>query len=179
MFKYRSSRRGFTLIELLVVISIIGTLSTVVLAALNSSRAKGRDASRFSQAKELVKALEIYYLEHGQYPYDSYNNADAATLEEMDGDGTGDRAATFDRLWDDGYIARIPADTTFGKNTAGYQYCSSDNDSTDNLGTYYLFIPLESINGEYCYFSNGPVDTECTANSARADTNPAVPCTSL
>lgn len=59
---------GFTLIELLVVIAIIGILSSVVLASLNTARAKGRDARRVSDIKQLQLALELYYDAHQSYP---------------------------------------------------------------------------------------------------------------
>lgn len=61
-------QKGFTLIELLVVISIIGMLSSIILASLNSARAKARDANRVAQVKQLQNALEIYYNDHGDYP---------------------------------------------------------------------------------------------------------------
>lgn len=59
---------GFTIIELLVVISIIGLLSSVVLASLQSARAKARDAQRIQAMNELRKALFLYYDANGEYP---------------------------------------------------------------------------------------------------------------
>ena len=65
MFSKRSldlnASRGFTLIELLVVVAIIGILSSIVLASLNSARKKGRDARRVADIKQLQLALELYY----------------------------------------------------------------------------------------------------------------------
>lgn len=52
--------RGFTLVELLVVISIIALLSSIVFASVNSSRAKARDARRFSDVKQLVLAMNFF-----------------------------------------------------------------------------------------------------------------------
>jgi prepilin-type N-terminal cleavage/methylation domain-containing protein len=60
-------KKGFTLIELLVVIAIIGILSSVVLASLNTSRARGNDAKVQAQATGLRSAAEVYYSENQHY----------------------------------------------------------------------------------------------------------------
>ncbi len=52
---------GFTLIELLVVIAIIGILASVILASLNSARAKGTDAAVKSDLENARPQAEIYY----------------------------------------------------------------------------------------------------------------------
>ncbi len=54
-------KKGFTLIELLVVIAIIGILSSVVLASLNSARAKGSDAAVKSGLANMRAQAELYY----------------------------------------------------------------------------------------------------------------------
>ncbi len=59
--------KGFTLIELLVVVAIIGILSSVVLASLNSAREKARDTRRKSDLKQIQNALELYYSNCGTY----------------------------------------------------------------------------------------------------------------
>jgi len=66
--------RWFTLIELLVVIAIIGILASIVLVALNSSRAKGRDARRIADIRTIQLALETYYSDNNHYPLSIYGN---------------------------------------------------------------------------------------------------------
>ena len=53
--------QGFTLIELLVVIAIIGILASVVLASLNTARAKGADASVKSNLNNMRAQAELVY----------------------------------------------------------------------------------------------------------------------
>ena len=61
-------RKAFTLIELLVVIALIGILSTLVLANLNSARERSRDAQRKSDLRSIQTALRLYYNDAGGYP---------------------------------------------------------------------------------------------------------------
>tara|TARA_B100000508_G_scaffold60333_1_gene46974 strand:+ start:37902 stop:38366 length:465 start_codon:yes stop_codon:yes gene_type:complete len=61
-------KKGFTLIELLVVVAIIGMLSSVVLASLNTARGNARDTRRQSDLKQIQTALELYYNVNNAYP---------------------------------------------------------------------------------------------------------------
>ena len=82
--KSKSENKGFTLIELLVVIAIIGILSSVVLASLNTARAKARDAKRLSDMHQMQIALEFYYDSFGRYP-----DSDKAGCGGWDSSGNG------------------------------------------------------------------------------------------
>jgi type IV pilus assembly protein PilA len=62
-----SKNKGFTLIELLVVIAIIGILASVVLASLNSARAKGADAAVKANLANIRAQAEIVYDTDGDY----------------------------------------------------------------------------------------------------------------
>lgn len=66
--QYRLKNRGFTITELLVVIAVIGILATTVMVSLSTVRAKGRDAERRSDLRQLQLALTYYYDSFNQYP---------------------------------------------------------------------------------------------------------------
>ena len=59
--------RGFTLIELLVVVAIIGMLSSVVIGSVNLARAKARDASVKSHARQLSTMMALQQTDTGSF----------------------------------------------------------------------------------------------------------------
>ena len=109
---------GFTLVELLVVIAIIGLLASIILVSLSSAKAKGRDARRISDLKQLQLALELYYDANSVFP---------ATLSALTGPG---------------YIATIPTDPMGGTQYTYVPYTSSA--ATPACISYHLGTSLES-----------------------------------
>jgi len=66
--KYPAHRRGFTLAELVAVIVIISILAGAVSIRIVKTVQKGRDTRRIADIDSLVSALQVYYLDYGQYP---------------------------------------------------------------------------------------------------------------
>ena len=84
----KNSKKGFTLIELLVVVAIIGILASVVLASLNSARAKGADAKVKAQLSSIRGAAEIFFSTNNNYGTTASNvcnqtNADTTGLYNL------------------------------------------------------------------------------------------------
>ena len=100
----KNRSKGFTLIELLVVIAIIGILSTLSVVALNSARARARDAKRISDIRQLQTALEMYYSASGSYPPDVAGP-------------TGAYVGGFQNLVDAGLLNAIPVNPKPADNT--------------------------------------------------------------
>ena len=67
-FSLLTHQKGFTLIEVLIVVSIIGLLASIVLVGLGGFRARGADARRIVDLRQVQNALELYYQKNGNYP---------------------------------------------------------------------------------------------------------------
>ncbi len=79
----KNRNKGFTLIELLVVIAIIGILASVVLASLNTARAKGANAAIKSNLNNIRAQAELVYDNNTPNGYTGTTNvcADANVLK--------------------------------------------------------------------------------------------------
>lgn len=131
--------KGFTLIELLVVIAIIGILASVVLASLNTARAKSRDAIRAQTLVQLRSALESYYADNGSYP--STNGAYTSSMNV----GCVSTVTVQTANWIPGlaptYIPTLPVDPRYTNpsDCKGYLYVSN------STGTAYKVMAFYSV----------------------------------
>jgi len=84
-----NNRKGFTLIELLVVISIIGLLSTVVLASLQNVRQDAKWRAFEKQLLEIRTAVQLYRENNnGNWPPSVYSYLNiTSVLQELKNSG--------------------------------------------------------------------------------------------
>ena len=93
-FMSYSSHKGFTLIELLVVIAVIGILSSIVIASLNSARTKGATAAVKGGFSQIRAQAENYYDTNGTYGAGSGSVTNGGTY-----------TSTATTMWTDAIIA--------------------------------------------------------------------------
>jgi prepilin-type N-terminal cleavage/methylation domain-containing protein len=67
------TKKAFTIIELLVVITIIGILSSIVLASVSTARGQSRDGKRVTDIKQIQLALGLYYDANSKFPLNITN----------------------------------------------------------------------------------------------------------
>ena len=60
--------KGFTKIEILIIAGIIGILGVTAVVAVSTARSRTRDAVRMSDVRQLQAGLELYFIDHNEYP---------------------------------------------------------------------------------------------------------------
>jgi type II secretion system protein G len=145
--RLRGMRRlsaGFTLLELMVVISIIGILSAIIIANLQGANARGRDAQRQSDLRELQIAIEAYKRVNGQYP------AMGCGLNIGNGDGFASESECPEYIEDlaPQFIDRLPTDPRRDAGEEGYSY------STHRTGTVYKVMAMRTVEAESVTYSH-------------------------
>ena len=127
-------KKGFTLVELLVVIAIIALLSTLSVVALNSARAKARDARRLSDIKQIRTALDLYYDSSSTYPLSCspLGTSTCACLTSVGWTNTANCTGTI-------FMQKVPSDPL---SSASYTYTS-----TSSGQSYEIVYKLEANSG--------------------------------
>ena len=136
------SVKGFTLIELLVVISLIGILTTLVLANLNAARERGRDARRKADMRNIQTAARLFYNDQGGYP--------SSNVGQILGCGSGGSSTcTWGSEWSVGtmvYMSTLPTDPL---PSVDYYYTQIDIDN------YTLRACLENTSDDKGFIDTG------------------------
>ena len=61
--------RAFTLIELLIVVAVIGILAAIAVPNFLTAQIRAKTARAAAEMKTLADVLELYRLDHNEYPY--------------------------------------------------------------------------------------------------------------
>ncbi len=161
----RRHHLGFTLIELLVVVSIISLLSSIVLAAVASARAKARDVVFIQSALELRNAIELYKNDHGYYPGENlsdpsffqYYNVSDPTFHQASYDHV-IVGPHFDFVSEmvPAYLPQLPRSKVQNKDFFYYHEAGirCDNQTTDP--PYIIVIEIESTSSNLPTLNNSP-----------------------
>ena len=80
MADHKHKQKGFTIVELLIVIVVIAILAAISIVAYNGIQQRARDSQRDVDIVAVVKALELYYIDNGQFPAIAPNGSTATGM---------------------------------------------------------------------------------------------------
>ena len=105
----QKNKSGFTIVELLIVIVVIAILAAVTIVAYNGVQQRARDSARYTIAKSIIKALELYKADNGSYPPHTATTS-AACATHTNGYSYSDAtdATWMKPLVDGGYLKQVP-----------------------------------------------------------------------
>lgn len=106
----KTRESGFTIVELLIVIVVIGILAVISIASYGDMQARTRDKVRYTDAKAIVKALEMYKTDNGTYPPTSITMSSACGAGHTNGYSysTATDGTWLKPLIDGGYLQKAP-----------------------------------------------------------------------
>lgn len=142
MDTYINSRQGFTIVELLIVIVVVAVLATISVSAFSGTQQRARDTQRVQDMQAIVKALELYKIQTGNYP-------PASTVNTINGWEVSSKnpGQFLSALRTSGVISKVPVDpvNTETVNEVGllyryYRYNAGTNGCPTSRGQYYVLM---------------------------------------
>jgi len=151
---------GFTIVELLIVVVVIAILAAISLAAYTNFQTRARDSLRSNDMASIMKALDLYYVDNGQYPPSVTPTGSVGGGWEISNDVAAGRV--FMQTLGEYVKAKIPIDPS-NQGAINYRYISLNsgysmpgNSCTINKPFYVLRVTYESSN-------NNPVSSGTAA----------------
>lgn len=144
-----NKQTGFTIVELLIVIVVIDVLAAISIVAYSGIQARARDAERLNDAQQIVKSLNIDYVQNGSYPPFTYSAGQAAgQWEESQVELSGQ---FMEHLKDYGYANGTPVDP-LNNGTYRYKYyryTGGTSGCDPARGSFFVFViaKLEAASG--------------------------------
>ncbi len=141
---------GFTLIELLAVITIIGILAGMVLAIAGYSQRRAARSRTQTEMAEMMRALDAYRQDFGQYPRGSTGAANSSTnIHKAVTSGRGYMTFTPSQLSVSGTTTNIM--DAFGNQ---YYYRSDGNAAQRNKVSYDLWSTGPNVSNTNEWITN-------------------------